>query len=100
MLGFKTKTLLATIGAVILPLLALAYLASLPGKGSTARVILQVAIIVIAVILFGLLLAKLLEQMNAARVGRWLKSAEGQEWLESLPEEERQVFQSRFDNLQ
>ena len=37
---FKPQTLLATAGAVILPLLALAYLASLPGKGSAAGVLL------------------------------------------------------------
>ena len=94
---FKPRTLLATSGAVILPLLALAYLASLPGKGSAAGVLLQVAIVVIGVILFGLLLARLVEQMNAARVGRWLETSEGREWLESLSEEEREAFESRFD---
>ena len=52
---------------------------------------------VIGVILFGLLLARLVEQMNAARVGRWLETSEGREWLESLSEEEREAFESRFD---
>jgi hypothetical protein len=94
---FRPKTLLATAGAVILPLLALAYIASLPGKGSTAGVLLQVAIVVLGLIAFGLLLARLIEQMNAARVGRWLETPEGREWLESLPEDEREAFESRFD---
>jgi hypothetical protein len=94
---FKTQTLLATSGAVILPLLALAYLASVPGWGSAAGVVLQVAIVVGGVVLFGVMLARLVEQMNAARVGRWLESSEGQEWLDSLPEDEREAFESRFD---
>ena len=95
----KPQTLIATAGAVILPLLALAYIASLPKKGSAGAVILQVAIVVIGLILFGFLLARVLEQMNAARVGRWLETPEGQEWLESLPEAERQDFESRFDTF-
>ena len=94
---FKPKTLLATLGAVILPLLALAYIASLPGKGSAAGVLLQVAIVVLGLVGFGLMLARLLEQMNAARVGRWLETSEGREWLESLPEAEREAFEGRFD---
>ena len=96
---FKPQTLLATAGAVILPLLALAYLASIPGKGSAAGVLIQVAIVVLGVILFGLFLARLLEQMNAARVGRWLETPEGREWLESLPEDEREAFEERFDTF-
>ncbi len=96
---FRPKTLLATAGAVILPLLALAYLASMPGKGSAAAVVLQVAIVVIGVVLFGLLLARLMEQMNARRVGRWLESPEGREWLESLPDEEREAFLGRFEDF-
>jgi protein-S-isoprenylcysteine O-methyltransferase Ste14 len=94
---FQPKTLLATAGAVILPLLVLAYLASLPGKDSAAWVLLKVAIVVLGVVLFGLLLARLVEQMNAARVGRWLETDEGREWLESLPDDEREAFQERFD---
>ncbi len=96
---FKSQTLLATAGAVSLPLLALAYLASTPGKGSSAGVLLQVSIVVIGVVLFGLLLARVIEQMNAGRVGRWLETPEGREWLESLSEEERQAFESRFDDF-
>ncbi len=96
---FQPKTLLATLGAVVLPLLALAYLASLPGKDSAAWVLLKVAIVVLGVILFGLMLARLVEQMNAARVGRWLETDEGREWLKALPEDERQAFQERFDDF-
>jgi hypothetical protein len=96
---FKPRTLLATIGAVTLPLLALAYLASRPGKGSVAGVLLQVAIVVIGVILFALMLARVLEQVNASRVGRWLETPEGREWLESLPEDEREAFQGRFESF-
>jgi hypothetical protein len=94
---FQPKTLLATSAAVILPLLALAYIASLPGKGSAAAVILQVAIVAVGVVLFGLLLARLMEQINARRVSRWLESEEGREWLEALPENEREAFLSSFD---
>lgn len=93
----KPQTLLATAVAVILPLLALAYIASLPRKGSAAWAVLQVAIVAGGVIVFGMLLARLLEQMNAARVHRWLETSEGREWLESLPDDEREAFQSRFD---
>ncbi len=95
----RPKTLLATAGAVILPLLALAYIASMPGKGSAAAVLLQVAIVVVGVVLFGLLLARLVEQINAARGGRWLETPEGREWLESLPEEEREAFEGRFGDF-
>ena len=96
---FKLKTLLATAGAVILPLLALAYLSSIPGKGSAGAILLQVAIVVVGIIVFGLLLARLVEQVNAARVGRWLETIEGREWLESLPEEEREAFEGRFGDF-
>jgi hypothetical protein len=94
---FQPRTLLATAGAIILPLLALAYLASVPGEGSAGLVLLKVALVVVGVIGFGLLLARLVEQMNAARVGRWLETEEGREWLDSLPEDEREAFQERFD---
>jgi hypothetical protein len=87
---FRPKTLIATAGSVILPLLALAYLASIPGKKSVFSVLIQVALVIGGVVLFGLFLARLLEQMNAARVGRW---------LESLPEDEREEFQSRFEGF-
>jgi hypothetical protein len=96
---FRPKTLIATAGSVILPLLALAYLASIPGKKSVFSVLIQVALVIGGVVLFGLFLARLLEQMNAARVGRWLESTEGREWLESLPEDEREEFQSRFEGF-
>lgn len=95
---FQPKTLLATLGAVILPLAALAYLASMPGNGA-ALVVLKVALVIIGVVGFALLLARLVEQMNAARVGRWLETDEGREWLESLPEDERQAFHERFDTF-
>jgi uncharacterized membrane protein YbhN (UPF0104 family) len=94
---FQPKTLLATLGAVILPLLALAYLASMPGKDSAFWVLLKVAIVILGVVLFGLMLARLVEQVKAARVGRWLETNEGREWLDSLPEDERLAFQERFD---
>jgi hypothetical protein len=96
---FRPKTLIATAGSVILPLLALAYIASIPGKKSTAFVLIQVVIVIGALIFFGLLLARVIEQMNAARVARWLESTEGKEWLESLPEEEREAFQGRFEGF-
>ena len=95
---FRPTTLIATAGAVILPLAALAYLAMIPGKG-WAGTLLQSAIVVIGVILFGLLLARLIEQMHAARVGRWLKTPEGQSWLESLTDDERTAFEERFDKF-
>jgi hypothetical protein len=97
---FRPTTLIATAGAVVLPIAALAYLASIPGQSSTATVMLKVAIVIAGVVLFALLLARLLEQMNAARVGRWLETPEGREWLESLPSEEREAFQSRFEEFQ
>jgi hypothetical protein len=94
---FQPKTLLATLGAVVLPLAALAYLASIPGEGSAATVLLKVAIVVIGVVGFALLLARLVEQVNAARVGRWLETDEGREWLDALPDDEREAFRERFD---
>ncbi len=94
---FRPKTLLATAGAVVLPLAALAYLASIPGKGAAGSVLLQVALVIVGVVGFGLLLARLMEQVNAARVGRWLESPEGREWLDDLPEDEREAFRARFD---
>ena len=96
---FKPRTLLATVGAVVLPLLALAYISSIVRKGTAGWIVLQVAIVVIGVVLFGLMLARLLEQMNAGRVRRWLETPEGREWIESLPESEREAFQARFDNF-
>jgi hypothetical protein len=97
---FQPKTLLATLGAVIFPLVALAYLASMPGEGSAALVLLKVAIVMIGVVGFGLLLARLIEQVNAARVGRWLETDEGRDWLDALPEDERAAFRERFDAYQ
>jgi uncharacterized membrane protein len=97
---FQPKTLMATIGAVILPLLALAYLASMPGMDSAFWVLLKGAIVVLGVVLFGLMLARLLEQVKAARVGRWLETDEGSEWIESLPEDERQAFKKKFEEFE
>jgi hypothetical protein len=96
---FKPKTLIATAGAVLMPLAALAYLASIPGQSSTATVLLKVAIVIAGVVLFALLLARLMEQMNAGRVARWLETPEGREWIESLPAEEREAFENRFDDF-
>jgi hypothetical protein len=96
---FKPKTLIATAGAVLMPLAALAYLASIPGQSSTATVLLKVAIVIAGIVLFALLLARLMEQMNAGRVARWLETPEGREWIESLPAEEREAFESRFDDF-
>jgi hypothetical protein len=94
---FQSKTLIATVASVSFPLLALAYMASLPGKKSATSVLIQVTLVVGGLIFFGLMLARLIEQMNAARVGRWLNTNEGREWLQSLPDEEREAFESRFD---
>jgi hypothetical protein len=94
---FQSKTLIATVASVVFPLLALAYMASSPGKKSATSVLIQVALVVGGLIFFGLMLARLIEQMNAARVGRWLNTNEGREWLQSLPDEEREAFENRFD---
>lgn len=93
------KTLVALVGAVVFPLAALLYLAGLPngGRGSLAAILLQVAIVLGSVFLFAIFLAKLLEQMNGGRVRRWLKSAEGQEWLLAMPEDERADFLERLE---
>jgi hypothetical protein len=96
---FRAKTLLATSASVILPLLALAYIASLPDRKSTAAILIQIALVVGGLIFFGLMLSKLLEQMNAGRVARWLETIEGREWLDSLPEEEREAFVSRIEGF-
>ena len=95
------KSLVALIGAVVFPLAALFYLAALPkgARGSLGVILLQVAIVAIGVIGFALLLARLIEQMNAGRVGRWLESPEGRSWLESLSENERAAFLDRFDEF-
>lgn len=95
----QARTLIATAGAVVLPIGALVYLASVPGRGSAGAILLQVAIVAIGVVGFALLLARLIEQMNAGRVGRWLESPEGRSWLESLPENERAAFLDRFDDF-
>ena len=94
---FQTKTLIATAGAIVLPLLALAYLASIPGPKSALLVILQVAIVVGGLFLFITFVGRLIEQMNTARVGRWLETDEGRAWLDGLSEEERTQFLSRLD---
>jgi len=94
---FQPKTILATLGVVILPLLALAYLAAIPGINSPVWVLVKVGIVILGVVGFGLLLARVVEQMNAARVGRWLETEEGRAWLDELPDDERQAFQERFD---
>jgi len=92
---FRARTLVALAGSVALPLVALAYLAARPGKGSAGIVLLQVAIVAAGLVLTGLFLSRLIEQMKAARVARWLESAEGRDWLEALSDEERERF---FDN--
>jgi hypothetical protein len=97
---FQPRTLIATAGAVLIPLAALAYLASIPGQSSTATVLLKVGIVFAGVVSFAVLLARLIEQMNAARVRRWLETPEGRDWVESLPAEEREAFESRFDDFQ
>jgi hypothetical protein len=94
----RPKTLIATVGTLALAFLALGYLASIPEKGSAGAVLLQVAVVAAGVVGFGLFLARLVEQMNAARVGRWLETDEGREWLASLPEAEREAFRGRFDD--
>ena len=75
--------------------MALVYLASVPGKGSAGAILLQVAIVAVGVVVFGLLLARLVEQMNAGE-GRALAGdrPRGGTWLESLPEEERAAFRA------
>ena len=96
---FRTKTVIAAAGAIVLPLLALAYLASLPTKGSVGAILLQVAVVLVGLALAVMFSKRLIDQMNTARVGRWLQSPEGREWLESLPEEERAEFSGRFESL-
>ena len=93
------KTLIALVGAVVGPLGALLYLANTPGggRGSGLAVALQVGLVVSSVILFAVFLAKLVEQMNAGRVRRWLATDEGRDWLADLSEEERAEFLDRLD---
>ena len=95
----RNKTLTALIGAVAFPLAALVYLAGLPrgGRNSLAAILLQVALVIGSVVLFGIFLARLVEQMNARRVRGWLASDEGQEWLDGLTEGERAEFLARLD---
>jgi hypothetical protein len=96
---YRPATLIATAGALVLPVGALIFLESVPGRGSAGAILRQVAIVAVGVVAFALLLARLIEQMNAGRVGRWLESPEGRSWLESLPEEERAAFLERFDDF-
>ncbi len=95
----KKKTLIATAAAVVLPLGALVYLASVPGRRSPGVILLQVAVVVAGLVGFALMLARLLEQIKAARVGRWLKTPEGRTWLDTLPAEERERFEGRLDDF-
>ena len=97
----RNKPLIALVGAVALPMAALLYLASLPGggRGSLALVLLQVGLVIGSVVLFAIFLAKVLEQVNAGRVRRWLASDEGRAWLDSLPDDERADFLARLDGV-
>lgn len=98
MLRFN-KTLVALVGAVVLPLGLLLMLANLPGggRGSLGAILFQVVIILVSVVLFAVFLARFMEQFNARRVRRWLGSEEGQAWLADLPEVERTDFLARLD---
>lgn len=91
-------TWIALIGAVVIPLGALVYLANLPGggRGSLLAILLQVALVIGSVVLFAIFLAKVVEQMNAGRVRRWLGTDEGQKWLNALPTDERAEFLDRL----
>jgi len=93
------KTLVALVGAVVIPMAALFYLARLPGggRGSLLAILLQVALVLVSVVLFGIFLTRLVEQMNARRVRSWLDTTEGQEWLAAMPDDERAEFWDRLD---
>ncbi len=58
------KTWVALVGAVVLPLAALLYLAGLPdgGRNSLLAILLQVAIVIGSVVLFAIFLARVVEQ--------------------------------------
>lgn len=99
MRSFRFRTLVATAGAFVLPLLALAYLSGLPGEPSVGVIVLKVGLMIGGIVLFGLFLARLVEQMNAARVARWLESPEGKEWVDELPDEEREAFFENYNRL-
>ncbi len=73
------KTWIALIGAVAFPLAALLYLAGLPGGGrkSLLAILLQVTLVGASVVLFGIFLAKMVEQLNARRVRSWLNRPRG-----------------------
>ena len=92
-------TLIALVGAVVLPLGALLYLSNLPdgGRGSLLAILLQVGIVLGSGVLFAIFLARLVEQVNARRVRNWLTSTEGREWIQALPENERTGFLRRLD---
>ena len=94
----SNKPLIALIGAVVLPLGALLYLAGLPdgGRGSLLAILPQVALVVISVGLFALFLARLVDQLNARRVRTWLESPAGQDWLRALPADEQARFLGRL----
>ena len=93
------KPLIALVGAVAFPMAALLYLANTPGggRGSGLAVALQVSIVVLSVVLFAVFLARVVGQVNAGRVRRWLASDEGKDWLDALPEGERSEFLARLD---
>ena len=92
------KPLIALVGAVAFPMAALLYLANTPGggRGSGLAVALQVSIVVLSVVLFAVFLARVVGQVNAGRVRRWLASDEGKMWLDGLPEDERAEFLARL----
>ena len=96
---FRRNTVIAAIGSIAFPLFALAYIASLPGKGSVGAVLVQVALVIGGLILSILFLSRLIEQMNSARLGRWIESDEGKEWLEALADDEREAFFANWQRL-
>ena len=94
----SNRPLIALVGAVAFPVAALLALATLPDRQRARPVVIavQVALVIGSVVLFGLFLAKVVEQVNARRVRSWVASSEGQEWLAELPEDERAEFLDRL----
>lgn len=94
----SNKPLVALAGAIAFPGAALLYLAALPDRQRALPLVIavQVALVIGSVVLFGVFLARVVEQVNARRVRRWLGSSEGREWLAGLPEGERAEFLGRL----
>lgn len=93
---FRRSTVLATVGVVVVPLLMLAYLAAVPNRRGVLPVLLQAGVVVLGVVGFAILLARLAGQMNAGRVARWLETDEGKAWLADLDDAERAEFLDRL----